>query len=124
VASVVAAPSDSSTVLSAGQSSYSVSGANDVVTAAAGDTITDLGSALLVKIGFNAGTLTLASFGGDAAGVIDLVGGAGGYATAAAAYAALANDGHGNSTLSLGGGSLHLTGVTKEMLSVGAFKIG
>ncbi len=116
---------DGNPVISSGASTYTTHGAGDVVTAGAGDQLTDGGSSLLVKLGFTTGTLSLAGFGGDAAGVIDLVGGAGGYATAAAAWSALVDDGHGNSTLALGaGGSLLLTGVTKEMLSAGSFRIG
>ncbi len=116
---------DGSTVNSTGSSTYTVSGSGDVVTAAAGDTVTDSGYSLLVKVGFSTGTLSLASFGSDTAGVIDLMGGAGGYATANAAWSALADDGHGNSSLALGAsGNVQLTGVTKEMLSAANFRIG
>jgi hypothetical protein len=116
---------DGSVINSVGQSTYSVSGAGDTVVAGAGDTVTDGGSSLLVKLGFATGTLTLASFGGDHTAMIDLLGGAGGYATAGAAWSALVDDGHGSSTLALGpSGSVHLAGVTKEMLSAASFKIG
>ena len=57
--------------------------------------------------------------------MIELLNGVGGYANAAAALSAVVDDGHGNSTLSLGvAGTIHFIGDTKEKLTVASFQIG
>jgi hypothetical protein len=78
------------------------------------------------KIGSNVGALKISGFGSELAlGVIDLLNGVGGYATASAAFAALKSDGSGGSLLSLGiNGSIDLKGHPPASLDVDDFKIG
>jgi len=54
--------------------------------------------------------------------VIDLLNGAGGYTSAAAAQGALVSDGLGGSTLSLGSGSIHF--LATSSIATPHFKIG
>jgi hypothetical protein len=57
--------------------------------------------------------------------LIDLIGGLGGYTSAAAAAAALTPDGHGGALLSLGAtGSIDFTGVSPSQLHASNFQIG
>ncbi len=65
---------------------------------------------------------TIANFAADARGVIDLLNGAGGYTSAAAAQGALVSDGLGGSTLSLGSGSIHF--LATSSIATPHFKIG
>ena len=69
--------------------------------------------------------VSISGFGNDPTGAIELLNGAGGYASASAAFAALKSDGAGGSLLSLGaGGSIDLHGVAPSALSVSSFRIG
>ena len=72
-----------------------------------------------------AGLDVIQNFGADRGNVIDLIGGAGGYTTAAAAYASLKQDGHGGSILLLGPTAhIDFASVAPQTLSVANFKIG
>ena len=89
------------------------------------DALTDGGSSDTFKIGSNVGSLEISGFGSDPTGIVDLLNGVGGYATAAAAFHALTSDGAGGSLLSLGiDGSIDLLGVAPGALKVTNFKIG
>jgi hypothetical protein len=104
-----------------------VVGSGDQVTTSYNDLIEDYGSGTSIDVGTRVGGsgLWITNFTADATGVIDLLNGVGSYASAAAALGAVVDDGHGNSTLSLGsGGVIHFVGDTKEQLSVANFKIG
>ena len=104
---------------------FKIVGTSDVVYAGLNDTLTDGGSSTLFNIKGNVGALSIAGFGADPTGVIDLLGGEGGYTTAAKAFAALTSDGSGGSLLSLGAdGSIDLLGAPKSSLHVTNFKIG
>lgn len=89
------------------------------------DAITSGGLATLFEVAGNVGATTLANFGTDPTGVVDLLNGVGGYASAAAAFAALTSDGAGGLTLSLGAsGAIDFTGATASAITAGNFKIG
>ena len=104
---------------------FKIVGTSDVVYAGLNDTLTDGGSSTLFNIKGNVGALSIAGFGADPTGVIDLLGGEGGYTTAGKAFAALTTDGSGGSLLSLGAdGSIDLLGAPKSSLHVTNFKIG
>ena len=67
----------------------------------------------------------ISTFGAARGAVLDLIGGAGGYATASAALQALASDGHGGSLLALGAGAgLDFAGLGPTQLSVANFHVG
>ena len=107
----------------------SIAGASNVVLAAADDYIDDAGSGSLLKFsgggaGPNYGVVTVAGLFSDTSGVIDLLSGAGGFASASAAYGAVVDDASG-CHLSLGTqGVINFVGVDKAELSAGNFKIG
>jgi hypothetical protein len=104
---------------------FKIVGTSDVVYAGLNDTLTDGGSSTLFNIKGNVGALSIAGFGADATGVIDLLGGEGGYTTAGKAFAALTSDGSGGSRLSLGAdGSIDLLGVARSSLHLTNFQIG
>lgn len=110
-----------------GNGTLAVSGTGEMVFLGAGnDTVIDQGQSLQLTIGPNAGNDVVANFAADLAhGVIDLVGGVGGYSSAAQAYAALTSDGHGGVILPLGhAAQLDITGVAANQLSAGNFHIG
>ena len=100
-----------------------LSGASNQVVLAADDVISDGGWASTFDVGGAVGATTLKNFGADPNGIIDLLNGVGGYATAQAAFAALTSDGAGGSMLSLGSnGAIDFAGATG--LSAANFKIG
>ena len=100
-------------------------GASNQVVLGTADVVTDGGTGSLFKVGGNVGATAIGNFGADTLGVIDLLNGVGGYATAAAAYAALTGDGAGGLALSLGAqGSIDFTGPTASLLTAANFKIG
>jgi hypothetical protein len=104
---------------------FKIVGTSDVVYAGLNDTLTDGGSSTLFNIKGNVGALSIASFGADPTGVIDLLGGEGGYTSAGKAFAALTSDGSGGSLLSLGSdGSIDFLGAPKSSLHVTNFNIG
>jgi hypothetical protein len=110
-----------------GNGNLMVSGSAQMVFLSSGnDIVTDTGQGLTLNIGPTAGNDVLANFGTDLThGVIDLLGGIGGYTTAQQAYASLQPDKHGGSLLSLGhAASLDITGVAPSQLLVTDFKIG
>jgi len=111
--------------LGANASLHISSGSANVVTSASGDQLYDGGAATLFRVGGTAGALTIRNFGADPTGVIDLLSGEGGYATAAAAVGALVSDGAGGVKLSLGSaGSIDFSAVAPGHLSSANFRIG
>jgi len=104
---------------------FKIVGTADVVYAGLNDTLTDGGTSTVFKIKGNVGAISIAGFGADPTGVIDLLGGDVGYKTASAAFAALTGDGSGGSLLSLGAdGSIDLHGAAPSALHKTNFKIG
>ena len=100
------------------------SGASNVVTAGVNNLINDFASASQINVSGNVGNLFVENFGADTSGVIELLSGAGGYASASAAANALTTDGHGGSLLSLGtNGSIDFAGVAANSLSAANFKV-
>ena len=113
------------TAYGAADTGFTIKGTGDVVYAGLNDALTDSGSSTLFKIGSNVGALSISGFGTDAAGIVDLINGVAGFASASQAFAALTSDGHGGSLLSLGvNGSIDLAGVAPSSLHVANFKIG
>jgi hypothetical protein len=115
------------TVTGSASTGFKITGTGDIVYAGMNDAITDGGSSSTFKIkNANMGSLAISGFGSDLThGIIDLLGGVGGYGTAAAAYNALTSDGSGGSLLSLGvDGSIDIKGVAKSSMSASNFKIG
>jgi hypothetical protein len=113
-------------ILNGSHTSLLLYGANDVAFVHGGtDTITDNSKGLEVKIGSQGGVVTLNNFLADKHGVVDLVGGVGGYHTAKAVVAALQSDGQGGTMLSLGASS-HIDFANTAMASLTAshFAIG
>lgn len=88
--------------------------------------ISDLGSALTTKIGSSTQTDTITGLGtSDPYGVIDLLNGAGGYASTAQILSNLHSDGHGGTLLALGTqGSVDFVGTSISQLHASNFKIG
>jgi hypothetical protein len=138
--------------VSGGRNTISLGSGNDIVQGGAGDTIqltgkgnltvlgkselvflggsqdivTDVGQGLKLNIGPTAGNDSLANFASDlSSGIIDLLGGIGGYTSASQAYAALQNDGHGGALLRFGlAESLDIVGVRPSQLSANNIHIG
>jgi hypothetical protein len=111
--------------LAAGAQLTLLSGQQDTFTVGLNDRVVDGGQGTLVKIGGAVGALHIVNFSADATGVIDLLNGVGGYASAAAASAALTSDGAGGSLLSLGAaGAIDFVGVAPSALGAAHFKIG
>jgi hypothetical protein len=100
-----------------------LSGASNQVLLGQNDLVSDGGWNSTFDVAGNVGVTTITGFGADPAGVVDLLNGVGGYATAQDAAAALTSDGAGGSTLSLGAnGSIDFAGATN--LTAANFKIG
>ncbi len=106
--------------------SFGGSGSSATLNGTIAANITDLGSALRILIGSNTQTDTITGFGStDKLGVIELLNGVGGYASAAAIVSALHSDGHGGSLLTLGTtGSIDFLGVAPSQLTAANFKVG
>ena len=113
-------------ILNGSHASLVLYGANDVAFVHSGaDTITDNSKGLEVKIGSQGGVVTLSNFPADKHGVVDLVGGVGGYHTAKAVVAALQSDGQGGTMLSLGAsGHLDFANTAMASLTASHFAIG
>jgi hypothetical protein len=111
-----------------GSQSFELSGSQDaIVFIGSGDSIVvDASTGTHLNIGPAAGTDILLDFGRDlTTGVIDLIGGIGGFSTTAAALAALKSDGAGGTLLSFGpGSSLDIANVLPSALTAANFKIG
>ncbi len=111
---ITAGDSDTISILW-GDSNRVLLGANDV--------INDGGLGTVFDVGGNVGATTFNNFGTDSTGVIDLLNGVGGYATATDALAALTGDDAGGLKLSLGAdGAVDFRGTT--VLTAANFKIG
>ena len=88
-------------------------------------TVNDFSTGLNLKIGPTAGKDALSNFVTDPTGVVDLIGGIGGFATTTAVLSALKSDGHGGTLLSFGGSSsLDFTDLAPSQLHVSNFQIG
>jgi hypothetical protein len=113
-------------ILNGSHASLVLYGANDVAFVHGGtDTITDNSKGLEVKIGSQGGGVTLNNFLADKHGVVDLVGGVGGYKTAKAIVAALQSDGNGGTILSLGAsGHIDFANTAVASLTASHFAIG
>jgi uncharacterized repeat protein (TIGR03803 family) len=100
----------------------SVATLNGVVTA----DIADLGGRLRIDIGSSTQMDAITGFGdADSNAILDLQHGAGGYGSAAAAFAALRSDGRGGTMLSLGGTySIDFVGTTLSQLHASNFVVG
>jgi hypothetical protein len=108
------------------KTTLSLYGTDEMVFIGTGNaTVNDSSIGLTLKIGPTAGTDILAHFASDLSGVVDLIGGIGGFRTAAAAVSALKSDGHGGALLSFGhGSSLDFAGVAPSQLHAANFQIG
>ncbi len=116
----------SNNVITAGQSdTISILwGSANQVTLGLGDTISDGGIGSVFQAG-DVGATTINNFAADPTGIIELLGGVGGYATQNDAYSALKGDGMGGVSLSLGAdGSIDFAGTLANQLSAANFKIG
>ncbi len=98
-------------------------GVSNQITVGVDDVITDGGAGTSFDVVNFVGATTLDNFAADPLGIVDLMNGIGGFASAQDAFAALTSDGAGGLKLSLGGyGSLDFAGDTS--LSAANFKIG
>jgi hypothetical protein len=86
----------------------------------------DQSNGMQLDIGPTIGSVSLGGFGQDLThGVIDLIGGIGGFTTTGAVLAALAPDSSGGTMLSFGpGSSLDIQGVVPSALTAANFRIG
>ena len=112
------------TVNAGSGTAFTVHGTGDVINVGLNDAITDGGASTEFKIASNVGALKISHFGSDPTGLVDLIGGVGGYTTAGQAYAALTSDGSGGSLLSLAAtsdGSIDFLGVVPSVLKVTNF---
>ena len=119
-------------VLSAGSDSLAFKGSSDIAFLGGGSgavnaTISDASSGLTVYV-LNAGKDVFSGFGADPSAVVDLLGGIGGYASAAAVLAALTPYGSGSNgglQLSLGSGQyIDFAGLAPGALHASNFVIG
>jgi Ca2+-binding RTX toxin-like protein len=88
--------------------------------------VADTGGGLRIDVGSNTESLSLTGFGTtDTSGIIDLLNGVGGYASASSVVAALHSDGHNGTSLSLGStGSIDFVNTTASQLRAANFAIG
>jgi hypothetical protein len=99
---------------------------NAAINGIASVNINDLGAALTVKIGSATQNDSITGFGSsDPYGVVDLLNGAGGYASTAQIMSNLHSDGHGGTVLALGSqGSIDFAGTAASQLHASNFRIG
>ena len=111
-------------LLTGGNASLALQGSNEMVFLdGANASISDHGSGLRIAVA-HGGADVISNFAADPSAVVDLVGGLGGYASAAQAVAALTPDGHGGSLLALGNaGSIDFAGVSLGQLHASNFQI-
>ncbi len=126
-AATVRGDNDTVTVLaSGGNTNMTFLGAADVASVdGANAAITDNGSGLHINIGSAGGAISLSNLVSDPTAAIDLLGGVGGYATTEQVLNALASDGHGGTSLSLGSsGSIEFINLPSTALTATNFQIG
>jgi hypothetical protein len=113
-------------VVTAGASdTIDVTGIGNEVILGTNNAVRDDGNGSLFVVGGPVGAASLAGFGSDSLGVLDLTNGVGGFTTANAAYAALTGDGVGGLELALGSaGTIDFGGASAAMLTAANFKIG
>jgi hypothetical protein len=100
-------------------------GDSNEVTPGLGNVISDGGFGTIFKVDNGIGATTINDFAADPGGIIELLSGIGGFATAGEAYAALINDGAGGVKLALNVyGSIDFAGTSASQLSAANFKIG
>lgn len=91
----------------------------------ANSTVDDFSTGLDLRIGPTAGKDVLSNFASDSSGIVDLLGGIGGFKTTSDVLSALKSDGHGGTLLSFGGsGSLDFVEVASSHLHASNFQIG
>lgn len=100
-------------------------GHSDQIALGQDDVINYNGAGSVLDVGNAVGAATVNNFGADPSGIVDLLNGVGGFATAQDAYGALTGDGAGGLKLELGiYGSIDFTNTTASQLSAANFKIG
>ena len=116
----------SDTINIVGNTSLAICGTREIVFIGNGSsTVGDFSSGLELKVGPGAGHDVLSNYAADPTGVVDLIGGIGGFTTTEAVLSALTSDHHGGSVLSFGnGGSLDFAGVSSSHLHASNFRIG
>jgi hypothetical protein len=88
-------------------------------------TVNDFSTGLDLKIGPTAGDDILSNIAPDPSGVVDLIGGIGGFTTTSQVLSALKSDRHGGTLLSFGkSSSLDFTGLAPSQLHESNFQIG
>jgi hypothetical protein len=115
------------TINLAGNTTLNLYGIHEILfMGSSNSTINDFSTGLVMKIGPTAGKDILSNFASDPSGVVDLIGGLGGFTTTAAVVGALKSDGHGGTLLSFGKGSgpLDFVGVPSSALHASNFQIG
>ena len=114
------------TISLAGNTMLTVYGHTEMVFVGAGNaTVNDFATGLTLKVGPTAGQDVLSHFASDPSGVVDLIGGIGGFTTVAGVLSALKSDGHGGTSLSFGhGSSLDFQNVAPSQLHAANFHIG
>jgi len=127
-ASVGGGQGDDTMTVNGGSDNLSFGGWSDTaaINGVAAVNISDLGAALTMKIGSSTQTDTITGFGSsDPSGVVDLLNGAGGYASTAQILSNLHSDGHGGTLLALGSqGSIDFAGTAQSQLHASSFRIG
>jgi hypothetical protein len=114
------------TINIAGNTTLTLYGTNEMVFIGNGNsTVNDFSTGLNLKIGPAAGNDVLSQFASDPGGVVDLIGGIGGFTTPQQVVAALKSDGHGGTSLSFGGaGSVDFVHTAAAQLTASHFAIG
>ena len=114
------------TISIAGNTALTISGNNEMVFIGGGNSIVDdFSSGLDLKVGPASGHDVLSNFASDPGGVVDLIGGIGGFTTPAAVVSALTSDGRGGTLLSFGhDSSLDFAGVALSQVHASNFQIG
>jgi Ca2+-binding RTX toxin-like protein len=109
-----------------GNNVLSVYGHNEMVFVGDGNaTVNDFGIGLALEVGPTAGQDVLTHFASDPGGVVDLIGGIGGFTSVTGVLSALKSDGQGGTLLSFGqGSSLDFAGVASSQLHAANFRIG
>lgn len=108
-----------------GNTTLTLYGTNEMVFVGKGNsTINDFATGMDLKIGPGSGHDVLSNFAADPGGVVDLIGGIGGFTTVDAVLSALKSDGQGGTLLSFGhGSSLDFTGLAPSQLRASNFNL-
>jgi hypothetical protein len=108
------------------KTTLNITGTNEIVFLSPSNArVTDSSTDLTLKIGPTAGKDVLSNFASDPGGVVDLLGGIGGYTSVPQVLSALKSDGEGGTLLPFGhGSSLDFAGVSPSQLHASIFEIG